>query len=134
MTRSSLLKLSITFLTVLALALPLEAQITFGGGATRRRPDEAPKPKRIHGIVQDARGKPLAGARVFIRNTKNNITRTASTVEDGTYTIAGLPPDADYEVSAEFKGQSSEKKIVSSLLNREDNLINFQLNVAMIDA
>jgi len=114
----------------LVFSVTLEAQITINGGATRRRPDEGPKPKNVHGIVQDSRGKPLVGARVFFRNTKNNTTRTVTTNEQGLYAINALPPSVDYEISAEFKGQTSEKRVLSGLLNREDNLINFELNVS----
>jgi pimeloyl-ACP methyl ester carboxylesterase len=39
----------------------------------------------------------------------------------------------DYELYAEFKGKASEKKFISSFLNREDNVLNFQLDVAVID-
>ena len=43
--------------------------------------------------------------------------------------MKGLPPDVDYEVRADFRGQISEKKTVSALLDREDNLVNFQLDI-----
>ena len=122
--------LGFAFAALLLFSLTLEAQITINGGATRRRPDEGPKPKNVHGIVQDSSGKPLVGARVFFRNTKNNTTRTVTTNEQGLYAINALPPSVDYEISAEFKGQTSEKRVLSGLLNREDNLINFELKVS----
>jgi pimeloyl-ACP methyl ester carboxylesterase len=109
------------------MSLPLEAQLF-----PRGRKDTGPKPKNIHGAVQDARGKSLVGARVFIRNMKTNVMRTLTTDQDGLYKVYALPPMADYEVYAEFKGKASEKKIVSSFLNREDNVLNFQLDVAVI--
>ena len=123
----------IVVLLLLAMGAGAEAQVTFGGGSTRRRPDSGPKPKNVHGIVQDARGKPLPGARVFVRNVKTNITRTITVDDNGAYAVYALPPDVDYEVTADFKGQTSPKKVVSSFLDREDNLINFQLDVAVID-
>src|SRR5207247_1450246 len=39
----------------------------------------------------------------------------------------------DYEISADFKGQTSEKRVLSSILNREDNVFNFQLDVSVIE-
>jgi hypothetical protein len=34
------------------------------------------KPKNVHGIVQDARGKRLSGARVFLKDMKTKVVRT----------------------------------------------------------
>jgi len=133
MSSRSFFKLTIALLAVVVLALPLEAQVRIGGGATRRRADEGPKPKNVHGIVQDARGKPLVAARVFVRNTKTNTTRTVTTNDQGLYSINALPPEVDYEVSADYKGQGSEKRMLSALLNREDNVFNFQIDVAVIE-
>jgi pimeloyl-ACP methyl ester carboxylesterase len=56
--------------------------------------------------------------------------RTLQTDQKGEYRVSGLTPTADYEVSAEFQGKESEKKIISSFLDREDNLLNFQLDVS----
>src|SRR5436309_15958600 len=111
------------------MSLPAEAQF----GIPQRRRDTGPKPKNVHGLVQDLRGKPLQGARVFIRDMKTNVVRTIDTDQDGIYKVFSLSPTVDYEVHAEFKGMSSDKKIVSSFLDREDNVVNFQLAVAVID-
>lgn len=115
-------------LACLCLCAAAEAQLF-----PRTRRDTGPKPKNVHGIVQDARGNPLPGARVFLRNTKTNIVRTLETDETGQYKVFALPPAADYELHAEYKGKSSDKKYVSSFLNREDNVLNFELDVAVID-
>src|SRR5947207_9071022 len=100
----------------------------------KTRRDTGPKPKNIHGVVQDLRGKPLSGARVFVKDMKTNVVRTLEADQDGQYKVFALAPTADYEVHAEFKGKSSEKKLISSFLNREDNVLNFQLDVAVIDS
>jgi pimeloyl-ACP methyl ester carboxylesterase len=99
----------------------------------KARPDAGPKLKNIHGIVRDARGTPLPGARVFIRDMKSKTTRTVETAPNGEYHIYGLPPAIDYEIYAEFKGKSAEKRVVSSYLNREDNVLNFQVDVAVVE-
>jgi pimeloyl-ACP methyl ester carboxylesterase len=88
----------------------------------------------VHGLVQDLRGKPLPGARVFIRDTKTNTSRTVETDTEGIYRVFALSPTSDYEIHAEFKGKASDKKIISSFLNREDNLVNFQLDVAAVES
>ena len=111
------------------MAIPAEAQ--FG---TARRRDTGPKPKNVHGVVQDLRGKALVGARVFIRDMKTNVVRTIETDAEGLYRVYSLSPTVDYEIHAEFKGKASDKKVVSSFLNREDNVVNFQLDVAVIES
>lgn len=109
------------------MGLTAEAQFT------RRRVDTGPKPKNIHGVVQDLRGKALLGAHVFVRDKKTNVVRTLTTDQEGIYKIYALPPTVDYEVWADFKGKVSEKKTISSFLNREDNVLNFQLDVTVIE-
>ncbi|HLH31977.1 MAG TPA: alpha/beta fold hydrolase, partial [Terriglobia bacterium] len=80
--------------------------------------------------MSDAHGKPLFGARVFIKDMKTKTQRTLETDANGEYRVLGLTPTVDYEVSAEYKSKQSEKKFVSSFLNREDNVLNFQLDVS----
>jgi pimeloyl-ACP methyl ester carboxylesterase len=121
------MKILCVFITLL-FCLPLEAQLL-----PKTRRDTGPKPKNIHGVVQDLRGKPLLGARVFLRNLKTNVVRTLETDQNGEYKVFGLTPDVDYELYADFKGKASDKKVVSSFLNREDNVLNFQLDVAVVD-
>jgi len=124
-------KLAIAIL-VLVVAVPFaEAQITLRGLGGAKRKNEA-KTKNIHGVVLDQRGKPVVGARVTIRNMKDNTSRTATTDETGSYAVRGLTPDVDYEMRADFRGVVSEKKAVSAFLDREDNLVSFDLNVAVI--
>src|SRR5262245_24769340 len=99
----------------------------------KTRRDTGPKPKNIHGVVQDSRGKPLGSARVFLKDMKTNVVRALGTDAKGEYKVFGLPPTVDYELYAEFKGKTSEKKFVSAFLNREDNVLNFQLDVAVTE-
>ena len=90
------------------------------------------RPKNVTGVVRDLRGQPVVNAHVFIRNTETNIIRTLNTRDDGVYSIRGLPWDADYEVYAEFRGTESEKKAVTSFLPRQDNVLNFDLDLVVI--
>jgi pimeloyl-ACP methyl ester carboxylesterase len=105
----------------------------FGQAFPRRPVDPGPKPKNVHGIVQDLRGKALPGARVFLRDMKTKVVRTLQTDENGQYSVYALTPTVDYEVYAEFKGKESPKKFVSSFLNREDNVLNFQVDASVIE-
>lgn len=134
------LKYVLTALTLLALAQHASAQqqpggggtgISLGGGRTlpKVRPDTGPAPKTIHGTVVDTNGKPLDGAHVLVTDTKSKVTRTLTTNADGIYKGASFPSKENYEVIAEYRGVMSDKKPVSGYLDREDNVLDFQLKV-----
>src|SRR2546428_11974710 len=127
-TFQSYLRNSVLLLSSFLVCLPADAQLF-----PKARPDNVIKPKNIHGVVQDLRGTPLPGARVFLRDMKTKVVRTLETDQNGEYKVFALTPTVDYELYAEFKGKTSEKKFVSSFLNREDNVLNFQLDVAVIE-
>jgi dienelactone hydrolase len=118
-------------IALLAAVPTVQGQISIRNIGGAKRKDEA-KTKNIHGVVQDLRGKPIVGARVLIRNVKDNTTRTVTTDETGSYAVRGLTPNVDYEVRADFRGVVSEKKAVSAYLDREDNLLTFDLDVAIV--
>jgi hypothetical protein len=99
-----------------------------------KKRDTGPKPKNIHGIVQDLQSKPVVGARVFLKNMQSSVVRTLETDQNGEYKVFGLNAMVDYELYAEFKGKSSEKKFVSSYLNREDNVLNFSWMLPVVPA
>jgi len=127
--RLKTLSLSCAFLSLLLfVSFSAEAQLF-----PKNRRDTGPKPKNIHGVVQDLRSRPLPGARVFLKDMKTNVVRALETDQNGEYKVFGLTPTVDYELYAEFKGKNSEKKFVSAFLNREDNVLNFQLDVAVIE-
>src|SRR5882672_1868933 len=71
-------KSSVILLLLFSMSLPLEAQLF-----PRGRKDTGPKPKNIHGAVQDARGKAIVGARVYVRDMKTNVVRTLTTDWEG---------------------------------------------------
>ena len=122
----------ILLMVLMSSVLLAEAQVTFRNIGGAKKVDEA-KTKTVHGVVQDQQGKPIPGARISIRNTKDNTVRTATTDATGSYSVKGLPPDVNYEVRADYRGVISERKAVSALLDREDNLLSFDLNVAVLD-
>jgi pimeloyl-ACP methyl ester carboxylesterase len=126
-----ILKYLVTLLVLLTLARSGMAQqpttpgVTFGGAPKNK--DKGPKVKTIHGTVEDANGHPIENAHVLVRDTKTNVTRTLTTNKDGVYSGNSFPATGNYEISAEYSGKTSDKKAVSSYLNREDNVLNFQI-------
>jgi pimeloyl-ACP methyl ester carboxylesterase len=129
--KKSTIRILVLISAFIAIAPLAEAQITIRNLGGAKRKDEA-RTKDIHGVVQDLRGKPIAGARVLVRNVKDNTTRTATTDATGSYAFRGLPPDVDYEVRADYRGVVSDRKAVSGFIDREDNLLSFSLDVAVI--
>jgi pimeloyl-ACP methyl ester carboxylesterase len=118
---------------ILLLTFFLFASAAYGQAFPRPPANATPKPKNVHGVVQDARGKRLPGARVFMKDMKSKIVRTLETDQNGEYAVYTVPATVDYELYAEFKGKESEKKYVSSFLNREDNVLNFQIDVSVTE-
>jgi len=121
-------RLSIALLALLFAVMANAQGISIRGLGNRGRVDNE-KTKRIYGSVQDQTGKPIVGARVLVLNTKDSTSRNLITDEQGRYSILGLAPDVDYDVRADYRGVVSERKSISALLDREDNLVNFQLNM-----
>ncbi|HEX6126472.1 MAG TPA: TonB-dependent receptor [Pyrinomonadaceae bacterium] len=90
----------------------------------------------LTGVVVDPNGAVVAGAAVKARNLGTNIERTATSSEDGTYKLIGLPP-GEYEVTAEaatFKrvvispvrltvGQAAELRITMEI-GAQDAIVN----------
>src|ERR1051325_3181515 len=62
----------------------------------------------LQGTVRDPNGAAVKGATVTARNLATNITRDATSNDDGVYQILGLPP-GNYEVTAEAQGFSKAK-------------------------
>jgi|GEM_PF-407005 len=57
----------------------------------------------VTGLVGDASGAAIPGARVAVRNVETNVDRTILTDEAGNYTLTNLPPGS-YELTAEAQG------------------------------
>ena len=94
------------------------------GLAQKSKPDPT---RTVEGIVTSAAGEPVAGAVVYIKNTKNLAVRSFITQEKGQYVFHGLSPDVDYELNATFNGDSSKTKKLSSFDSKKDQIINLQL-------
>src|ERR1051325_4929074 len=62
----------------------------------------------LQGTVRDPSGAAVKGATVTARNLATNISRDATSNDDGIYQILSLPP-GNYEVTAEAQGFSKAK-------------------------
>ena len=105
----------------------------FSGEARSQGDEEGPRTKSIRGHVAGPDGKSQPGAKVFVRNVKNETTTILVTDEKGLFAIFGLEPALDYEVHAEFEQFSSRVLAISSMLKRYDNVLNFKLAERVVE-
>ena len=95
--------------------------------------EEAPRTKSIRGHVAGPDGKSQPGAKVFVRNPRNETTTILITDEKGLFAIYGLDPSMTYEVHAEYGQLASKALAISSMLKRYDNVLNFKLAERVVE-
>jgi Carboxypeptidase regulatory-like domain len=88
------------------------------GGASHKSED-ASAPRSLSGVVTDRIGHPIAGAVVYLENTRSLAIFTYITGEDGSYRFNNLSPDIDYRIHAESDGRKSQLKNLSSYDTRK---------------
>jgi hypothetical protein len=81
--------------------------------------------RMLQGKVLDHAENPVAGAIVYLSNTRTQSVKTFIVGQDGSYRFPGLSPNVDYEVYAQAKGKKSDTKTVSSFDSRS------QLNIVL---
>ena len=84
--------------------------------------------RSVQGTVTDASDNAIDGAVVQLKNTKTLQIRSFIAKEHGAYYFHGLSPDVDYELKAEYQGQSSPNKTLSSFDSRKQAVINLTLS------
>jgi hypothetical protein len=113
----------ILFCCVLLGFLMLQAAVPT---AAQDKKKESPL-KTVHGLVIDKGENALPAAIVFLKNLQNSAVKTSFADDTGNYRFSGLDPNTDYEIHAEFKGDVSPTKRLSSLDSRRD--INLNLTI-----
>lgn len=83
--------------------------------------------RALQGVVTDGSDNPIVGAVVQLKDTKTLQIRSYITQKDGAYHFAGLSTNVDYEVKADFQGQSSGTKTLSIFDTRKQATINLKL-------
>jgi hypothetical protein len=68
----------------------------------------------VQGKVIDAKGKPVVGAAVYVKDMRKLTVRSFVSTPDGGFRFGSLSADTDYEVWADLKGHKSETKTTSS--------------------
>jgi hypothetical protein len=124
-------KNSRTALIGLALSLALApsalvAQINVQHGPVNRGPIE----RIAEGKVVDKSSVPIAGAVVYLKNSRSNAVKTYIADNDGQFRFGELSQDTDYELWAESNGVRSKSRAISSFDNENKFYFVFKINVA----
>lgn len=88
------------------LLLMLIAMLMFSIPATAQQ-----EAGQINGVVKDQNDAAIPGATVTVRNVANNVTRTITTGDDGSYQVTNLQPGL-YEVSSQKQGFQEAKESI----------------------
>ena len=102
-----------------------------GIGAAQDSKQEAKKEARLRsvlGVVTDKSDKPVANAIVFLKNLRTNVVISHFSDAQGNYRFSGLDPNADYELRAEFGGEKSASRTISSLDSRKEMNLNLKID------
>ena len=83
--------------------------------------------RTVAGVVTTPDDAAIAGAVVYLKNTKTLQVRSFITDKNGSYFFHGLSADVDYELRAENKGVSSSTKTLSSFDTRKTPSMNLQI-------
>ncbi len=81
----------------------------------------------LYGKVLDQQDNPVAGAIVYLTNTRTHAVKTYIVSDDGTYRFPGLS-SVDYEVYAQMNDHKSDTKSVSQFDDRTQVYIDLRLN------
>jgi len=81
------------------------------------------------GKILDGADNPLAGAVVYLTNTKTRAVKTYIAGKDGDFRFPGLAENTDYEVYAQFQGHKSDSKSVSQFDSRVTVTVNLKIDV-----
>lgn len=89
-----------------------------------------PTSKTLSGTITDKGDQPIAGARVFLKNSKTLVVKSFFSEENGTYRFPQLALNTDYEVWAEKDGKKSDSKSVSQFDDRYTPVVNLRIDLA----
>jgi hypothetical protein len=78
----------------------------------------------------DQHARPLDHAVVQIQNDYTLSIRSYITAADGKYHFAGLSPNLDYELTADYDGLRSRARTLSDFDSRADSKVNLTIRFA----
>ena len=108
------------------LAVLLAAGLVLGAGAQDKRREA--QLRTVRGTVLDKEENPITGGVVFLKNVRTQNVRSQYSDDDGKYRFSGLDPNVDYEVHAEHREQTSQRRTVSSLDGRREIILHLKVD------
>jgi hypothetical protein len=111
-------------IVVLAVLISLAACVH----AYAKDKDKGESGRLLTGRVTDKQEAPIAGAVVYLSNTRTRGVKTFIAGQDGIYRFPALSPSIDYEVYAQFEGHKSDTKTVSQFDTRPTVNINLRID------
>jgi hypothetical protein len=105
------------------------ALLAMASGLMAQKKDKSdPNVRSVQGTVRSAEDAPIEGAVVQLKDTKSLQVRSFITRSDGNYHFQGLNPNVDYELKAEYQGQSSDTKTLSVFDSRTKAVIHLRIS------
>lgn len=90
--------------------------------------DKNDQGRNVAGQVLTKSDAPLSEAIVYLKNTKTLTIKSFITEKDGGYRFHGLSPNIDYEIYADYQGQKSATKTISSFDSRNNITLNIHID------
>jgi hypothetical protein len=114
----------IAFIIVLLASLATTANL-YGG----KDKEKAAPGRLLTGKVLDKHDNAVVDAVVYLSNTRTHSVTTYIVGPDGAYRFPELPPNVEFEVYAQYKGQKSDTKTVSQFDDRKQVNIVLRIDV-----
>src|SRR5215469_230348 len=118
------LALALCFATLLSVSVA--QTVSLGSEATADKNQE--QGRNVTGQVFSKADAPISEAVVYLKNTKTLTVKSFITEKDGGYRFHGLSPNIDYEIYADFQGQKSPTKTISSFDTRNNITLNLHVD------
>lgn len=84
--------------------------------------------RNVTGQVFSKSDAPISEAVVYLKNTKTLTVKSFITEKDGGFRFHGLSPNIDYEIYADYQGQKSATKTISSFDTRSNITLNLRVD------
>src|SRR5438270_9643192 len=121
--------LALALLTAVATLISAQAApLLFAQGRETASKDRD-QSRTLTGTVVDKEENPLPSSVVYLKNTKTLAVKSFIADDSGGFRFTALSPNADYEVYAEFNGQRSSTKTLSSFDSRPSVQLQLKIDV-----
>ncbi len=104
---------------------------TGAGAASAAQPlaKDRDQSRTLTGTVVDKAEQPIPNSVVYLKNTKTLAVKSFIANDAGSFRFPALSPNVDYEVYAEFNGQRSGTKTLSSFDSRTNVQMQLKIDV-----